>query len=166
MDVVKGFYYIAKHILILYIDTSLNQQLHVIGQQPCSLLSSTVHHREEIVEEMTFVSSFFFCCYPQTNGTVQERLRCLQQYLLKGWLLSNLYLALAGKALKLMTLETSSTFYGGSKHLLSQYLLIKKRRKWPDSYLCEVWIHWNTRNALFGLFLYIYIFFFYALYYD
>lgn len=71
----------------------------------------------------------------------RNKLLCLQQYLLKGWLLSNLYLALAGKALKLMTLETSSTFYAGSKHLLSQYLLMINQEKRPQSYLCGVWIH-------------------------
>jgi hypothetical protein len=34
-----------------------------------------------------------------------------------------------GKGLKLMTLETSTTFYGFSKHLLTQYLLTKTRKE-------------------------------------
>ena len=95
-------------------------------------LCGTPQRRDQGGNDIAFPLSSSVVSF-RMNATAQGWLQCLQQYLLKGWLLSNLYLALAGKALKLMTLETRSTFYGCSKHLLCQYLLMKKTRKDPQS---------------------------------
>lgn len=103
--------------------TGLTRPLHAVEQARFSL-SSAVHHRRNR-RGNDIGSSAPLSPVVSLRWTVRhsKQPRRLQQYLLKGWLLSNL---LPGASWKkppeLMTLETCAAFCAGSKPPLGQYL--------------------------------------------